>query len=522
MLLAALAATSACGGGDGGGAGNVVTNPPPGNWQQGVFMDRASFEAKCQAPRSGTNPATGMPYSDVQGSTLDENNFLRSHGNDTYLWYSEIVDRDPALYNDPLAYFDVLKTTAKTSSGAPKDKFHFTYDSFEWYQLSQSGISAGYGTQWAVLSATSPRDIRVAYTEPNTPAADVFLARGATILEVDGVDINDTTPDGIDALNAGLFSPQVGETHTFTVLDIDGSIRPIAMLAENVTSSPVLDTQVLDTPTGRVGYLVFNDHIITAEGALIAAINQLNAGQGIDDLVLDIRYNGGGFLFIASQLAYMIAGNGPTDGRQFELTQFNDKHPVTNPVTGEAITPTPFYKTTSGFDSAPPNQALPTLDLPRVYVLTGPGTCSASEAIMNGLSGVGVEVIQIGSTTCGKPYGFYPEENCGSTYFTIQFRGVNEVNFGDYSDGFSAANQSNPGTVLPGCSVADDFDSFLGDPGEARLAAALQYRVDQSCPAASGSSRPGIAKTGQPGFAVDGVVPKSPMLTNRIMKRWPE
>ena len=58
---------------------------------------------------------------------------------------------------------------------------------------------------------------------------------------------------------------------------------------------------------------------------------------------------------------------------------------------------------------------------------------------MNGLRGVGVEVIQIGSTTCGKPYGFYPTDNCGTTYFTIQFKGVNDAGFGDYSDGFSPA-----------------------------------------------------------------------------------
>jgi hypothetical protein len=114
MLLAALAATSACGGGDGGGAGNVVTNPPPGNWQQGVFMDRASFEAKCQAPRSGTNPATGMPYSDVQGSTLDENNVLAvAAGADTLVAGSVIYKSD-----DPArALQDLRSAAAGTSAG---------------------------------------------------------------------------------------------------------------------------------------------------------------------------------------------------------------------------------------------------------------------------------------------------------------------------------------------------------------------------------------------------------------------
>ena len=82
------------------------------------------------------------------------------------------------------------------------------------------------------------------------------------------------------------------------------------------------------------------------------------------------------------------------------------------------------------------------MNLSRVYVLTGGTTCSASESIINGLRGVDVEVIQIGSTTCGKPYGFYPEDNCGTTYFSIQFKGVNAAGFGDYADGFSPSNTS--------------------------------------------------------------------------------
>ncbi len=59
---------------------------------------------------------------------------------------------------------------------------------------------------------------------------------------------------------------------------------------------------------------------------------------------------------------------------------------------------------------------------------------------MNGLRGVNVQVIQIGTTTCGKPYGFYPQDNCGTTYFSIEFRGVNAQGFGDYPDGFSPSN----------------------------------------------------------------------------------
>ncbi len=268
--------------------------------------------------------------------------------------------------------------------------------------------------------------------------------------------------------------------------------------------------------------MLFNDHIATAEQALIDAVNLLNAGQGITDLVLDIRYNGGGFLAIASELAYMIAGPVPTAGQMFELLQFNDKHPTTDPVTGQPISPTPFFSTTLGPPfNAPQGQALPTLGLTRVFVITGPGTCSASEAVMKGLRGVNVEVIQIGSTTCGKPYGFYATDNCGTTYFTIQFRGVNAVNFGDYTDGFSPANTvNNIGTVVPGCSVADDYTKLLGDPTETRLSVALAQQSGQACPPATGlGPDPHLSKPGAPLSATDGIVPKSPWHNNRIYRK---
>jgi len=84
------------------------------------------------------------------------------------------------------------------------------------------------------------------------------------------------------------------------------------------------------------------------------------------------------------------------------------------------------------------------------------GTCSASEGIINVLRGVDIDIIQIGSTTCGKPYGFVPGENCGTTYFSINFKDVNAKGTADYADGFS-----------PDCHIPnDDLSHNLGDPEE--------------------------------------------------------
>ena len=506
-----FAGTAGGGGGTGGGGGSGGGS----SFTPGVFLPATSFQAQCAVPR-GANAPNG-PWPDVQGTATDENNFLRSYSNDTYLWYDEIVDRDPSMFSTP-EYFDLLITNELTPSGNFKDNFHFSIDTNEWIALSQSGASGGYGLQFAVLDSAPPRRIVVAFTEPNTPAtsAPANLARGAEILMIDGVDV--VNGADVDTINGGLFPAADGETHSFTVRDLGSQTeRSFSMTSGTFVATPVQNVMTIPTATGDVGYLLFNDHIATAEEGLVDAINQLDAAN-VSDLIIDLRYNGGGFLTLAAEFAFMIAGSGPTAGRTFELLQFNDKHPSTDPVTGRAIAPVPFYDVAQGFSVAA-GTALPTLDLPRVFVLTGSGTCSASEAIINGLRGANVEVIQIGSTTCGKPYGFYPTDNCGTTYFTIQFRGVNDQNFGDYADGFSPANTSGTaGVSLPGCSVADDFGALLGDPTEGRLAAALQFRSDGTCPSPSGFSG-GTVRALEARVDAEPVLPKSPWRENRILQR---
>jgi hypothetical protein len=343
--------------------------------------------------------------------------------------------------------------------------------------------------------------------------------RGATILTVDGVDL--VNGADVDAINAGIFPSGIDESHEISILDPGSTeARTITLVSASIESDPVQNVSTIPTATGKVGYMLFNDHIATAELDLINAVDQFSA-VGITDLILDIRYNGGGFLDIANELGFMIAGAATATGRTFDELLFNSKHQTFNPVTGELLAPSLFRSTAVGFDLALPGLPLPSLNLSRVFVLTGPGTCSASEAIINGLRGIDIEVIQIGSTTCGKPYGFFPVDNCGTTWFSIQFKGANAKGFGDYTDGFTPLNTvQTEGTVIPGCSVADDFTHPLGDKEEARFAAALGYRVDGSCPFfPSGlvSSRASVADSLPDLSAMDGHVPKPIWLQNRMM-----
>jgi len=520
---------TACGGGGGGSSTAAPAEsapPPPAEFVSGEFLPSANFRASCAVPRTGVDPETGINFPDTQGTVTDEKNWLRSWSNELYLWFDEIADVNPASHVGTTAnYFDLMKTPLITLSGAAKDQFHFLLPTVEFQAFSQSGVSAGYGATFAILQDTPPRSVVVAYTEPDSPAtsASVGLQRGATMLTVDGVDLVEATSTvDIDTINAGIFPLSVGESHEFTIRDIGSpSTRSITLVSAAIESDPVQNVSTIVTDTGKVGYMLFNDHIATAELELINAVDQLFAAD-ITDLILDIRYNGGGFLDIANELGFMIAGAATATGRTFDEILFNSKHQTFNPVTGELLAPSLFRSTALGFDLAQPGLPLPSLNLSRVFVLTGPGTCSASEAIINGLRGIDLEVIQIGSTTCGKPYGFYPFDNCGTTWFSIQFKGANAKGFGDYTDGFTPLNTvQTQGTVIPGCSVADDFTHQLGDPEEARFAAALVYRDDGSCPfpGGLGSSRASVADSLPDLSAVDGHVPKPIWLQNRMMSQ---
>ena len=299
----AAALLVACGGGGGGGeitAPPVVVDPGSG-WVAGEYDDWRldSMRNIC------ANPRTTGGYSDTQGDVTDENFWIRSYSNDTYLWYSELPDIDPGTVSSAEDYFDLMVTEGLSPTGNPKDQFHYSQDTEE-YNNYYSGVSAGYGVRFFIIESSPPRKIVVGYNEPNTPASDNNLSRGAEIISIDGENIEDS--NNVDALNAGLFPVAVGESHTFVVKDLNATEeRTFTMVSAETTSMPVKNVSTFDVADSKVGYFTFNSHIKPAETQLINAINELKA-EDVDELVVDLRYNGGGYLTIAAELAYMIAG----------------------------------------------------------------------------------------------------------------------------------------------------------------------------------------------------------------------
>ncbi|GGI85351.1 S41 family peptidase [Shewanella gelidii] len=512
---------SACGGSDSDSSSSTLVPSEGPIWVQGQFIEDSRFAAQCETPRVGIDPQTGRTYPDLLGSAFDEKMWMRSWSNNTYLWYDEVVDRDPAGFT-VANYFEQLKTNELDANGAAKDNFHFQMPTVDWQAQSQSGTQLGYGMEFKIVAATPPRKIVVAYTEPDSPAALASVVRGEEIIAINGVDAVSTI-DGaeINVLNSALFPSDDSQSYTFTLKEVGSTAtRNVVLTPQAVTSSPVHNVKTIQTTSGKVGYFQFNSHIATAELALKNAFDTLQA-ENVDDLVLDVRYNGGGLLAIASQLSYMVAGDQQTSNKIFETTSFNDKHPTVNPVTGQTLQPFPFIDEGIGF-SLTERTPLPSLNLNRIFILSTDNTCSASEAIINGLRGIDVEVILIGGTTCGKPYGFYPTDNCGTTYFTIQFQGQNHKEFGDYASGFSPMTMPvTEGVRVPGCAVADDFSHKLGDPAEHMLASALQYRIDTTCPSPTGAkafiSRSAQQNTSDANLALEDRRAQTKINSNRLV-----
>jgi carboxyl-terminal processing protease len=419
------------------------------------------------------NPRADAKFGDKPGSLDTEKAFVRSHIDEIYLWREEVPALSAANYDTPQAYFAPLKTWAKTASGKDKDEFHFVVNTASFQSQIDGDAGLGYGLE--VAPKTSARRATIALVESGSPAAAAGLRRSIQITSVNG--INEASASFPTMLQNALNPRSASQLITLGTFDpVSGAQKEVTMSAIAITTNSVPVVSTLNTPTGKVGYLLYTSFLtLASEGALIDAFTQLRDAR-VSDLVLDLRYNSGGYVYISSQVAYMIAG-AKSRNKVFERYIYNSLRDALTNDPDEAL---PFFNTASGFrgtntiEDAP----LPTLNLNRVFILTADDTASASEAVINGLRGIDVDVVLIGDTTTGKPYGFYDTDNCGSTYLAVEFKGVNNKGFGDFADGFT-----------PTCKVVeDDVTHDFTDPAETRLAAALAYRSNGVCPAGTRAS----------------------------------
>jgi len=378
---------------------------------------------------------------------------LRNYFFDWYFWYalSPSPAPDPALTLDQ--YFTSLLYTG-TDPTFPADRWSHHQSTASFVQLFGFGQTLGYGLAVADLEVTTPTPqpaapLLVRYVEPLSAAAAAGVVRGDRVLSINGR----AASDMIAAGDFSSLTPSAAGDTIRVVLDNGAGPRTVDIVASVFALTPVPAASVVTSPGGRaMGYVMVNNLLDQAIPSIRSAFASF-AGQGVSELVIDLRYDDGGFVSNGRLLASYV-NPALTSGRPYATLLYSNKRAGANTVF-------PFV--------APPNS----LALNRVYVLQGPRTCATAEQVVNSLRPF-VSVVQIGDRSCGRPVGFQSvDDGCGETYSVVNFETVNASNEGRYFNGLD-----------PQCVVAEDFGKALGAPDEPLLATARNHADGIACPPA--------------------------------------
>lgn len=389
-------------------------------------------------------------------SLESQKDWVSRYMDDTYLWEAISPRPDPAPFDSADAYLQarLYQGNDPGSPDVPADRFSRSEPAENFQRFYGEGRTLGYGISVAGVEVRGQPEapLFVRWVEPQSDGAARGVRRGDRVLALNGR----PAAEIIDADDfSALVAEDAGEQLRLQLRDTAGLEREVTVTAGEFALTPVPHNFVVATPQGRrLGVVVVKDMIEPGRAGLQAAFQRFRT-EGIDDLVLDLRYNGGGLVSFGGVLASYVAGSRGA-GRDYAVLRHNARRAASDDQR--------FL-----FE----NQPLAVgqgQGLPRVFVLTGSRTCSASEQVINGLRGIGVEVVTIGNTSCGKPVGSRPSTACGRTYSVINFESLNALGQGRYFDGFEAS-----------CPVAEDFTRDFGDPAEPLLRAAARWADTGLC-----------------------------------------
>jgi len=391
-------------------------------------------------------------------STEDYNQYVYDMMKRFYYWYKEVdpgnqIDpKDTIAYPTPQSLIDALKYT-------PLDRFSGVTNAASFNQLFDEGEFIGVGLRFITDELTD--NLMVASAITASPAALAGISRGDRIVTINGYAANGIS----DNWTAAWGPREVGYAVELEVEHPDGGTEIININKAVVSIDTTQSSTVINTPTGNIGYLHFTNFLNST--AIAQLDNQFEnfTSSNINELIVDLRYNGGGSVKTARYLGSLIGGNKTADTR-FTQMIYNKK---SNGYDG--------YKVTYNF-----NELSNSLDLSRIFFITSGGSCSASELLINSLlPNNGIDVVVVGSTTCGKPVGSQVRTECGKSLAVINFEIRNADNQGQYFDGISAGYNG----LADFCEADDDINNPLGDGNEASLAAAMDYINNGQCSAAA-------------------------------------
>jgi len=407
-----------------------------------VFLAAATLTACGGSGSAGSAflpGASGACSNDAQKQTvLDE----------LYTWYlwNDLLPANINIadYASPEAL--VVQVTQQfgpqDGNGGPLDRFSSVGSAVADAQFFGEGQYEGFG-----FSYLSADDARLRFVYANSPAGNGGLERGQRILSLDGRSIAE-----INA-NEGISAVLNNATVEFEMQRVDSSIFTVSITEGIVTIDPVPQWRIIDAGNGtNIGYIEFAQFISTANPVFETVFSAFSAA-GVNDVIIDMRYNGGGLVSTADLLGDYLGGS-IAQNLVFSRTEFNADKASSNS--------TEFFALLGN-----------SISLSRLVVIASSGTASASELVTNGMI-PHADVTIVGDNTFGKPVGQIGLTFCDKILRPTSFRTANADGNTDYFDGLPVD-----------CPAIDDLSIAVGDDLDPRMIAAMTYLDTGACPVAA-------------------------------------
>lgn len=380
---------------------------------------------------------------------LQVNDFVWKGLNQFYLWQADVPNladerfaTQDALnsflkgYSNPEDLFQDLlnKPISKFPKGQAIDRFSWIVDDYTVLEQELQGTTKNNGVDFRLsYKPNSTTDLvgYVRYIIPNSDASTKNIKRGDLFTGINGTQL---TVSNYQSLIAA-------DSYTLNLASFDGTTvspngKTVSLVKTTLDENPIFINKVITSGSHKIGYLMYNGFYANYDAQLNAAFGELKA-QGVTDLVLDLRYNGGGSIQTATRLASMITGQ--FTNKVFAKEKWN---PKVNAYYESEDAESLNNRFVDKIDGAGINS----LNLSKVYIITTDGTASASELVINGLAPY-INVVQVGETTVGKNVGsitLYDSPTFGKTNrnpnhkYAMQplvLKIVNAADFGEYTDG---------------------------------------------------------------------------------------
>lgn len=374
----------------------------------------------CEKDNNNNNPDTDTLKKEQAKATV------KSIMQSWYYWYDKVPDIDLSKFGTPEEVLDTMMY--KTL-----DKWSFIGDSAELSKLLNEGEVKSYG----YFLAQNPIDynIYVAYVYTNSPMGLAGIKRGFQLTKIGGVAVMNLIQNNTinDQLNK--------ESNSYTFIDLNGGTKEISVSKATFTINTVLYKSVTEVNSKKVGYLVFNSFLGSAKNELNDAFLEFK-NAGVHDVILDLRYNGGGENEIFEYLAGFLIPADKDNSRLYKI-QYNNLVNLYYEQSGQKDTIIYVKRQGNG------------LDITNLIVITTEMTASASELVINCLKPY-LNLKLVGSKTDGKPVGMRGFSFNGYLMFPITFKSVNSLGEGDYYDGFAPDYETMDNLAKPFGSIDED------------------------------------------------------------------